>query len=103
VLHSGIYNIAGPELITVRGLALSIAHAMDRRTLLVPVPRVLFRILLNMGPIRPSTLTRSRYRLFGTHRYTSTDKAERAGFSPRYNFDTTAKIAVKWYAERGLL
>jgi len=102
-LHGGVYNIAGPEIISVRQIAATIGSALNVKPVLVPVPRFVFRILLMLGPLCPSSLSKSRYRLFGTHRYTNTDKAQRAGFRPGHFFSDTALSAAEWYRERGLL
>lgn len=103
VLEGEIHNIGGPEVLSVAGVASAIARAMDRRLLRVPVPRVLYLLLLSLGPFRPGNLTRSRYRLFGSDRFTCIDKARSAGFEPRWSFRRTADDCVNWYRTKGLL
>lgn len=102
-LHGGIFNIGGPDVITVSETASVIAGKLGGRVLKIPVPRLLFRAALMLGPFCPGALSRSRYRLFGSHRFVNTEKAQRAGFSPSFSFSQTASEAVSWYRERGLL
>ena len=102
-LHGGIFNIGGPEVLSVSETASVIARELGRRVLKVPVPRLLFRAALMLGPLCPGALSRSRYRLFGSHRFVNTGKARKAGFSPSFSFSQTVSEAVSWYRERGLL
>jgi nucleoside-diphosphate-sugar epimerase len=102
-LHGNTYNIGGPELLSIRDLALVTASVMGSRVRLLPVPRWVYRALLKAGPLCPKALSESRFRLFGTDRYTNTDKARSAGFSPVHSFGETAARAARWYRERGLI
>lgn len=102
-LEKGTWNIGGPDVLTVKELVKTIAHVLDLHVKTVPIPRILFRIILNLGPFRPKALSESRYKLFGTDRFTCLDKTISVGFSPEFSFRQTAETAVEWYRERGLL
>lgn len=102
-LHRGIFNIGGPDVLTIREIASEISLAMGRNVLAVPVPRFVFRTALKLGPLCPGGLSESRYRLFGTDRFVDTTRAQEAGFTPVKSFRQTAEAAVVWYRERGLL
>lgn len=102
-LEGDIFNIGGPEVLTIREIASEIALAMGRSVLAVPVPGFIFRTALKLGPLCPGVLSESRYRLFGTDRFVDTARASEAGFSPETPFIKTAEAAVSWYRERGLL
>ncbi len=102
-LHRGIYNIGGPEVLSIKEIASEIALAMGRSVITVPVPGFVFRAALKLGPLCPGGLSESRYRLFGTDRFVDITKAGKAGFTPERSFRLTAEKAVMWYRERGLL
>lgn len=102
-LHGGVFNIAGSDILSVRETAITIADALGMKVKTIPIPRIILRIALKLGPLCPDALSESRYRLFGTDRYTDTGAASEAGFEPRYRFRQTAEEAVKWYRDRGLL
>ncbi len=102
-LQKGTWNIGGPDVLTIRELIKTIGSVLNTRVITVPVPRVLFRIILKLGPLRPGALSESRFRLFGTDRFSCSRKTLAAGFSPEYSFRQTAERAVEWYRKRGLL
>ena len=102
-LHRGIYNIGGPDILTVREIAHEIARALGKGIIPIPIPGLFFRTALKLGPLCPAALSESRYRLFSTHRYVDISKASEAGFLPSRRFRETADSAVEWYRERGLL
>ncbi len=102
-LSGGVFNIAGGKVLSMADIVRTIASVMGRRVMLIHVPRMIFRVLLKLGPLRPGALSESRYRLFGTDRYSDTAKAEIAGFRPAHTFEETAREAIDWYRERGLL
>ena len=102
-LSGGIYNIGGPEVVSFRELVRTISEVMEVRTRLVPVPRMLFRIALKLGPLRPSSLSESRFRLFGEDHFVSITKAVEAGFSPRWSLRGGIGKTVEWYREEGVL
>lgn len=102
-LAGGVYNIGGPEVLTMGDVCRRAAAAMGRRVFVVPVPAVLIRLALAMGPLRPSALTPSRARLFGTDRFVSIARASAAGFTPCFSFGEAAAEAVEWYRREKLL
>jgi len=102
-LHRGVYNIGGPDVLSIREIVSVIAGVLGRSVLTLPVPRLLFKAALKLGPLCPPGLSESRYRLFGTHRFTDTTRAFRAGFTPGSSFRQTAEKAVAWYREKELL
>jgi len=103
VLSGGIYNIGGPEVLSVKNIAAHISICLNKAVKFLPIPGFLFRAALLLGPLCPSVLSESRYRLFGSNRYTSIEKAGSKGFSPEYYFSQTVCDSVAWYRGRGLL
>ncbi len=102
-LSKGIYNIGGPDVLSVKEVAQYISVAMSKSARFIPIPRFVFRTALMLGPLCPKTLSGSRYHLFGMDRFCNTDKARKKGFVPSRSFSLTAIDAVNWYRERGLL
>jgi nucleoside-diphosphate-sugar epimerase len=103
ILHRGIYNIGGPDVLTIKQIARYISVATGRTVRFIPVPRFVFRIALRLGPLCPKALSKSRYTLFGMDRFCNTEKAEKKGFTAKRPFGLTAVETVNWYTERGLL
>ena len=103
ILSKGIYNIGGPQVLSVRELALIISVAMGKSVQFIPIPRFVFRAALRFGPLCPKALSKSRYQLFGMDRFCNTDKAERKGFIPTRSFSLTAIESVNWYRKKELL
>ncbi|MFO7626889.1 MAG: NAD(P)-dependent oxidoreductase [Candidatus Fermentibacteraceae bacterium] len=102
-LTGGVYNIGGPEVLTMGEVARRTAAAMDRSVVIVPTPVRLLRLALALGPLRPKALTPSRLRLFGTDRFVSLAKASAAGFTPCFSFGEAATDAIAWYRGEKLL
>ncbi|MCK5035199.1 MAG: NAD-dependent epimerase/dehydratase family protein [Candidatus Sabulitectum sp.] len=103
ILSKGIYNIGGPQILSIRELAQHISVAMGKSVRFLPIPRFVFRTALTWGPLCPKALSRSRYNLFGMDRFCNTDKAGKKGFTAERSFALTAIDAVNWYKENGLL
>ncbi len=103
VLSTGIYNIGGPQVLSVKELAQNISVALGKSVKFLPIPRFVFRTALTWGPLCPKALSRSRYTLFGMDRFCNTDKARKKGFTAERSFALTAIEAVNWYREKGLL
>lgn len=103
ILFGGIYNIGGPDVLTIKQIARYISVASGKTVRFIPVPRFVFRIALRLGPLCPKALSKSRYTLFGMDRFCNTDKAQKKGFTAKRSFGLTAVEAVNWYTERGLL
>jgi nucleoside-diphosphate-sugar epimerase len=103
ILQGGLFNIGGPEVLSMARVARAAGRAAGVRTMVLPAPRWLFRIALALGPLRPPALSNSRLRLFGTDRWVSIDKAAVAGFTPLFTFRAAAEEAVAWYRLEGLL
>lgn len=102
-LNGGLFNIGGPEPLSFRELTSIIASAMGIRLLRMPVPRFIWELALMAGPLRPSSLTRSRVSLFGDDHYVSIDKASSAGFQPSWTVRDGIQTTVAWYLHEGLL
>ena len=102
-LSKGIYNIGGPQILSVRELALIISVAMGKSVQFIPIPRFVFRTALRFGHLCPKALSKSRYQLFGMDRFCNTDKAGQKGFVPTRSFSLTAIEAVNWYRKQELL
>ncbi len=103
ILSKGIYNIGGPQILSVRELAQIISVAMGKSIQFLPIPRFVFKAALRFGPLCPKALSKSRYQLFGMDRFSNIDKAEKRGFVPTRSFNLTAIEAVNWYRKQELL
>lgn len=102
-LSGGLFNIGGPETVTVRDLGGIIARELGRKVRTVPLPGALFRLVLHLGPLCPSSLSRSRLRLFGEDHFVSTEKAGKAGFIPVWPLGRGIHETVSWYVREGLI
>ena len=102
-LQGGLFNIGGPEVISISNLVGALGRSMGRRVLRIPVPKMLLRACLGLGPLCPSSLSASRIRLFGEDHYVSIVRAAAAGFSPRFDLDEGLKATVAWYRTGKLL
>lgn len=102
-LSGGVYNIGGPEVLTMGEVAKRAAAAMGKKVFVIPTSVGLLRLALAMGPLRPKALTPSRLRLFGTDRFVSLVKTSAAGFTPCFSFGEAAAEAVAWYRGEKLL
>ncbi|PIE53029.1 hypothetical protein CSA37_03715 [Candidatus Fermentibacteria bacterium] len=102
-LGEGIWNVGGPDVLTVKELTEVIADVMKKKLIHLPVPYAVFKVALGMGPLKPAALSESRLRLFSSDRFTSVEKAAEAGFRAKYSFKETASECCAWYRERGLI
>ncbi len=102
-LSGGLYNIGGPETVSVRELVGLIGRALGRHVLALPVPRPLLRACLRLGPLCPSSLSESRLRLFGEDHYVAVEKASAAGFQPEVAPSEGIPATVDWYRRRRML
>ncbi len=103
ILNGGLFNIGGPDIVTIRELSSEIASALGRKLRVIPLPRILFRLSLLLGPLCPDALSESRVRLFGEDHYVSTTKAEQEGFYPKWNIRKGIGETVSWYRTNGIL
>lgn len=102
-LAGGLYNIGGPNILSVKNIAEQIAVALGKSVQFYPIPRIVFKIALAFGPVCPKALSKSRYQLFGADRYCNTEKAAKKGFIASRPFAITAIEAVIDYKKQGLL
>jgi nucleoside-diphosphate-sugar epimerase len=102
-LEGGLFNIGGPEVVSVRKLLGKTAEIMDMRLSMIPVPRILCELMLRSGPLRPSALSRSRLMLFGKSHYVSIKKAKDSGFEPAYGLERGLCSTIDWYRSESLL
>ncbi len=103
ILNGGLYNVGGPETVTVRELVTAAAGTVNRKVLPVPFPGWFFALFLHLGPLCPRALSESRLKLLGNDHYVSIEKARNAGFEPRWSIRNGLKETVAWYMEKGLL
>jgi len=102
-LADGLYNIGGPNILTVKNIAEQISIALGKSVQFYPIPRIVFKIALAFGPLCPKAISKSRYQLFGADRYCNTEKAAKKGFIASRSFAITAIEAVTDYKKQGLL
>jgi len=102
-LAGSLYNIGGPEVVSVRDLVGLIGGALGRRVIALPVPGPLLRACLRMGPLRPSSISESRLRLFGEDHYVAVEKASAAGFRSQVAPSEGIPATVEWYRRRRML
>lgn len=103
ILNGGLFNIAGPEIVTVRELSSEIASALGQSLRIVPLPKMFFRMVLKLGKLCPDALSESRFQLFGKDHYVSTEKAEKADFYAECNLKKGINETVSWYRNNGVL
>jgi len=103
MLNGGLYNIAGPETVTVREFTCEMASALKRSLRIIPLPRILFKMALRLRRLCPEALSESRFRLFGEDHYVSIEKAKKAGFHPQWSVSKGVSETVLWYLNRGVL
>jgi nucleoside-diphosphate-sugar epimerase len=102
--RGSLYNIGGPRPVSVRYLYETISNSMGAdRLRMITVPPLLLRLVLLLGPLAPSGLTRSRLRLLGHSHYVLTGKAWQAGFRPQVELDDGIRKTTAWYREQGLV
>lgn len=102
-LQGDLYNIAGPEILSIKSFVVDIAKSLDTRIRLLSIPGFLYMIALGLGPLKPPALTRSRYNLFGRDHYTLTGKAWRAGFRSITTTSDGIRKTTQWYVQNGLI
>jgi nucleoside-diphosphate-sugar epimerase len=102
-LSGGLYNIGGPEVVSIRRFAGLCAESMGRRVRLLAIPPLVYRAAMLLGPLRPPALSASRLALFGRDHFVDTSKASAAGFSPPTPLCEGLRITVASYRAEGLL
>jgi nucleoside-diphosphate-sugar epimerase len=102
-LACGLFNIGGPEPVTVRQLAESSAEVLGTKLRLLQVPEFVFRIALLLGPLGPAALSASRLALFGRDHYVDASRAAAAGFTSVTSLPDGLRSAIGWYRAEGLL
>ncbi len=98
------YNIAGERPITVRELAIAIAHALDRELPAGSIPLWLANLASDIFAVMPgmkgdhAPLTRSRVK-FLTHSrmYDITRAKSELGYVPRVELEEGMKLTAAWY------
>lgn len=103
LIGPGVWNIGGPEVVSVRDLAGAAASSMGVRLVRVPVPAVLFRAALLLGPLAPPQLSKSRLALFGRDHWVDISKASAAGFDPATPLAEGLAATAAWYRAEGLI
>lgn len=102
-LNTGLFNIGGPEVVSIKEFSALIAQKMGRRLVTIPLPRLLYALALRSGPFKPKSLSRTRLRLFSEDHYVSISKAADAGFTPSIPLSEGIQKTLKWYRSEKLL
>jgi nucleoside-diphosphate-sugar epimerase len=102
-LACGLFNIGGPEPVTVRQLAESSAEVLGTRLRILRIPEFVFRAALLLGPLGPTALSASRLALFGRDHYVDASRAAAAGFAPVTSLLDGLRSAIGWFRAEGLL
>jgi len=102
-LHGDLFNIGGAETASIRELTSIIAASLGRRTVMLPLPRWAYSLVLGMGPFCPASISESRRRLFGDDHFISIEKASLAGFRPSWSLREGVDATVSWYRSEGLV
>jgi nucleoside-diphosphate-sugar epimerase len=102
-LQGDLFNIGGPETVSIRELTSIIAKSLNQRVVLIPLPRWAYRLAPRLGPLRPASISESRRRLFGDDHYVSIRKASLAGFKPSWGLREGVDATVSWYRSEGLI
>jgi nucleoside-diphosphate-sugar epimerase len=102
-LAGGVFNVGGPEIVTVRRLAELSAEAMGIGIRLLLVPRPILTAAMLLGPLRPGALSGSRLALFGQDHFVDTAKASGAGFEALTPLREGLRMTVGAYRSEGLL
>jgi nucleoside-diphosphate-sugar epimerase len=103
LLAGGLFNIGGPEVVSVADLVQEVAGALGRRIALLRIPRPLLAAALLLGPLRPVSLSPGRIALFGTDHFVSTAKSSAAGFEPAVSLGSGIRETVSWCRAKGLV
>lgn len=104
------YNLAGKRAVSIRELAASIAHALDRELPAGSIPLWLANLAADLFKLTPglrgekAPLTRSRVSFLTHSRVYDISRARaELGFCPRVSLDEGLKLAVEWYRGHGYL
>lgn len=102
-LNTGLFNIGGPEVVSIRDFGALVAQKMGQKLIAIPLPRLLYSLALRSGPFKPRSLSCSRIRLFSEDHYVSISKAAGAGFTPSISLSDGIQKTLKWYRFEKLL
>ena len=102
-LNAGLFNIGGPEVVSIREFGALIAQKMGKKLMVIPLPRLLYALALRSGPFKPRSLSWSRLRLFSEDHYVSIRKAADAGFTPSISLSDGIQKTLEWYRFEKLL
>jgi nucleoside-diphosphate-sugar epimerase len=98
------YNIAGERPVTVRELAIAIAHALDRELPSGSIPLWLANLASDVFAVMPgmkgerAPLTRSRVKFLTQSRsYDSSRAKSELGYAPRVELAEGMKLTTAWY------
>ena len=102
-LNTGLFNIGGPEVVSIREFGSLIAQIMGQKLISIPLPRLFYSLALRSGPFKPRSLSRTRLRLFSEDHYVSISKAADAGFTPSISLSDGIGKTLDWYRFEKLL
>ncbi len=102
-LNTGLFNIGGPEVVSIRKFGTLIAQIMGQKLISIPLPRLFYSLALRSGPFKPRSLSRTRLRLFSEDHYVSISKAADAGFTPSTSLSDGIQKTLEWYRFEKLL
>lgn len=102
-LNAGLFNIGGPEVVSIKEFGALIAQIMERKLTTIPLPRFLYALALISGPFKPRSLSYSRLRLFSEDHYVSISKAAEAGFVSSVSLSDGIYKTLEWYRFEKLL
>jgi len=102
-LNAGLFNIGGPEVVSIREFGTLIAQKLGRKLIAIPLPRLLYAMALRSGPLKPRSLSHTRLRLFSEDHYVSISKAADAGFTPSILLSDGIQKTLEWYRFEKLL
>ena len=98
------YNIAGERPVTVRELAIAIAHALDRELPAGSIPLWLANLASDIFALMPglkgehAPLTRSRVKFLTHSRIYDISRAKsELGYTPRVELEEGMKLTAAWY------
>ena len=104
------YSIAGECPVTVRELALAIAHALDRELPAGSIPLWLANLASDIFAVMPgmkgehAPLTRSRVKFLTNSRIYDISRAKsELGYAPKVNLEEGMKLTAAWYYKHGYL
>ena len=102
-LNTGLFNIGGPEVVSIKEFGILIAQKMERKLFAIPIPKFFYVLALRSGPFKPRSLSRSRLRLFSEDHYVSISKAADAGFTSSISLSDGILKTLEWYRFEKLL